>query len=101
VVCREIDSIEYNSRPVRRERGIALADIRVWRKINQAAAIGVHDRYIAGIGGIVLEDNLASVRRPVRDEGVAVHICDLNQIIAVRTHRVNLSAGIRWDAECD
>src|SRR6266446_6514538 len=53
VVCREIDSIEYNSRPVRCERGIALADIRVWRKINQAAAIGVHDRYIAGIRGIV------------------------------------------------
>jgi hypothetical protein len=49
----------------------------------------------------VLEDDLASVRRPVRDEGVAVHVRDLTQIIAVRTYRVNLSASIPWDGECD
>jgi hypothetical protein len=99
IITCGIKAMEHNPTVGGKGR-IVLADTRVW-KLDNITAIGVHDRYIgASSGVIVLEDNLASVRRPVRTDCVAVHMCDLKQIIAVRTHRVNLKASICLGCEC-
>jgi len=73
-------------------------------KINDLAAVGVHDRDVrADIGGVLVmfEDNVAAIRRPVGSLGFTVDMSDLAQVVSVRAYSVDLVAATRVRLEGD
>src|ERR1700730_16038049 len=97
----ELEAVKEEPLTVGHERWRILEAVRGRGQVNEAAAVGVHDRHVRGGGCVEFKDDLRPVRRPVRLDGVTTHVRDLTQVVVFAAQCVDLVAGTRIGREGD